>query len=124
MDGKGILFDKDTGEKVFEGLLEEGFVRQGVNFIKLFSFFTDSNAKKPREICSLYVHYLRIRLDYIWEGSIVALNYIRLVKKLFREKHSSFFCFAFSDEEKRFIKLTPGPNVIKLFTSVIQKCWQ
>jgi hypothetical protein len=45
MDGKGILFDKDTGEKVFEGLLEEGFVRQGVNFIKLFSFFADTKAK-------------------------------------------------------------------------------
>jgi hypothetical protein len=38
-------------------------------------------------------------------------------RRLARDKHSSLFCHALSDEEKRFTGLIPGVNVIKLFFS-------
>ncbi len=41
------------------------------------------------------------------------------LKILVVDKHSSLFCLTVSDEEKSFIRLTPGANPIKLFTVVI-----
>jgi hypothetical protein len=41
------------------------------------------------------------------------------MKKLDRDKHSSSICQFISDEEKSFITLAPGVNVIKLFFSLI-----
>jgi hypothetical protein len=41
---------------------------------------------------------------------------IRLTGKNLQRKHSSLFCSsAGDDEETRFVRLTPGANVIKLF---------
>jgi hypothetical protein len=38
-------------------------------------------------------------------------------------KHSSLFGLIYSDEGKMFYKIDrPGPNVVKLFTSVIYEC--
>ena len=39
-------------------------------------------------------------------------------KEIARYKHSNLFGLVISNREKRFITLTPGANVIKLFTSV------
>jgi hypothetical protein len=44
-----------------------------------------------------------------------------LYKKVTMEKHSRLICFGISDDEKRFIILTPRPSVIKHFASVIYK---
>ncbi len=35
--------------------------------------------------------------------------------------NTSYYAVSVSDEEKRFITLTPGANVIKLFAAVIYK---
>ncbi len=61
----------------------------------------------------------------ILRGSILALapvlirNYYTRLARLDWGKHSSLFVVLVGDEEKSFLTLTPGPNVIKLFTSVI-----
>jgi hypothetical protein len=34
----------------------------------------------------------------------------------------AYFCYVISDEEKSSKTLTPGPNVLKLFSSVIYEC--
>jgi len=40
-------------------------------------------------------------------------------KEIARSKHSSSFGLVISNKEKSFITLTPGPDVIKLFTGAI-----
>jgi hypothetical protein len=42
---------------------------------------------------------------------------IRVADKIL-DKHSSLFCVGGTDEEEYFLRLTPGANVIKLFTAV------
>ncbi len=48
-------------------------------------------------------------------------KYQTIYKIHFNAKHPNFFNLSVGDESKRFVQSTPGPNVIKLFTSVIYK---
>ncbi len=43
-------------------------------------------------------------------------------KRFAMDKRTSLFVSFVSEEEKRFIMLTPGPNVLKLFMFAIYKC--
>jgi hypothetical protein len=38
------------------------------------------------------------------------------------DKHSSLFCLFVSVKEKGFMRVTPGQNVIELFTSALYEC--
>jgi hypothetical protein len=53
--------------------------------------------------------------------SVVMLNVVML-RVIILNVVAPLFCEGVSDDEKSFITLSLGPNVIKLFTSVINEC--
>ncbi len=56
-------------------------------------------------------------------GIMLSVVMLRVVAPLPVKNALAYFCLSTSDEEeKRFIALTPGQNIIKLFTAVIYKC--
>jgi hypothetical protein len=76
-------------------------------------------------VAKLIVFILSIVHAECHHAKVVRLRAIRLTRnKLPRtNEQSSLFCLFVSDVGKKvFIALTPGPNVIKLFTAVIYEC--
>jgi hypothetical protein len=52
-------------------------------------------------------------------GSNLASNHLTRLERLARDNHYSLFGLIDSYKGKKFVTITPGPNVIKLFTLVI-----
>ncbi len=79
------------------------------------SYFSSSLTLRESKLHCLSLTIFSGQSNIFEQGWSLPAKYHTSVKTLEKDKHSRLFCPAISDEEKSFITLTLGINVIKKF---------